>query len=361
MKNLLLGSTAAVAVLAMANPASAADPVKLSLGGYFAGFAAFIDDDSPAGTRDYAFGHDSEVHFKGKTTLDNGIKVGFKAELELEDDSAGAGSSSDMIDEVYIDFTGGFGMVRFGQDDGVSSSMRISTPTPFMRIGADDVEDVKIFDALVEEVQLETEIGDDDATKIIYNTPRLAGFQVGVSFAPDSGKSAQGLTDRVEGSGDEKLEFGINYEHEVNGMSFGIAGLYYTDSRVGSDDPDHFNIGATLGVSGFTLGANYTWGDNLVVNGAAYSSTREAKIWSIGGVYENGPWSFGLQYADGKDDTMTGASDEDSYSQAMGGVNYEFGPAITIGAGVMYGSFEDVSSLPKEEGTAFFVETGLKF
>ena len=352
MKKYLLASTAIVAATALSTPSFAADPIKLKLGGYFAGFAAFIDDDG-TDLRDFAFGQDSEVHVKGKTTLDNGIKVSFKAEIELEDDTAAG--ASDLVDEVNISFAGGFGKITFGQEDGASSKMRIKTPTPFMRIGADDVEDVELLDETMS-TQLETEIGDSDATKLLYNTPRIAGFQLGVSYAPESSKDNQGLGNRDEGDGDEELEFGVNFKHDANGVKFGAAFTAYTDDRLVTPDAEHYNIGAQIGFGSFTFGGNYTFGDQLETDASYDSGVDEGKLYSLGGVYKNGPWKLGAQYFRGEEDKAGG---DEEYTSYMGGVTYAFGPKMTIGGGILYR--EDDLPGGSTDGTAFFMETGLKF
>lgn len=373
MKKILLGTTALAAAAALTSPAFAADKVKLSLGGYYAGFIGYVDGSS-TGTRDIAFGSDSEVHFKGKTTLDNGINVGFKAELELEDDpDRSGGGTADVIDEVYIDFSGGYGMVQFGQNDGVSSELRVNTPMAHMRIAADDIEDVNIFGSPSTtelSTAIETELGDSDATKIKYVTPRIAGFQAGISYAPENAKSAQGLNPRVESDDDEQLDFGVNYEFEANDVSFEAAFGYWSQQREApllstEDDADHFNVGASVGFGGFTFGGNYTWGDNLGPT-ANYDIDDEGKLWSVGLTWGNGPWTLGAQYASAKIEGMgVGDVGEDDHTAIIGGVSYEVGPGIQIGAGVQYGEEELQNSAgvttTDRDATAFFIETGLKF
>jgi len=90
MKKVLLGSTALVAAGLIAGHAEAADGVKLSLGGYYRGVAGVMFDDfdgAAAGLEDdlrnYVFKQDVEVHFKGETTLDNGLTVGASFSLRV--------------------------------------------------------------------------------------------------------------------------------------------------------------------------------------------------------------------------------------------------------------------------------------
>src|SRR5690606_902883 len=88
MKHILLGTSALVAAGLLAAPANAAEKIKLGLGGFYAAsMGAILDDDNDAGesgdNRDsFAIHQNVEVHFKGETTLDNGITVGARVELE---------------------------------------------------------------------------------------------------------------------------------------------------------------------------------------------------------------------------------------------------------------------------------------
>ena len=81
MKRILLGSTALAAAGAVAaTPAVAEEGVKLGLGGYYNTFFWVGDySESSNDTRDMTntgLFADGEVHFKGSTTLDNGITFG---------------------------------------------------------------------------------------------------------------------------------------------------------------------------------------------------------------------------------------------------------------------------------------------
>ena len=113
MKKVLLSSTALAAAGLMAgtgSPAQAAEPIQLSLGGYYQAFftlrAQSDVDRRGVGATQSTFGNDEEIHptdvqqegevfFVGETTLDNGIKVGVNVQLE-------AYTTGDQIDEHYV-------------------------------------------------------------------------------------------------------------------------------------------------------------------------------------------------------------------------------------------------------------------
>ena len=96
MKKILLGSTAIVAagMIASVPSANAASKMKLSVGGYMEQWVGFTSGDYGAGQDYSGFStvSDGEIHFKGKTKLDNGITVGVNVQLEAQ-------QGGDQIDE----------------------------------------------------------------------------------------------------------------------------------------------------------------------------------------------------------------------------------------------------------------------
>src|SRR6185295_1519734 len=82
MRRILLGSTALIGagVVLASQPASAADGIKLGVGGFFrTAYMVNFDDDSEGepGNEHNTDGvfSDAEIHFTGSTVLDNGFEV----------------------------------------------------------------------------------------------------------------------------------------------------------------------------------------------------------------------------------------------------------------------------------------------
>ena len=86
MKNLLLGSSTLFAVALASGASQAAEQIALGVGGYFLGYGVAGDEDGTAAAnrRNHMIAREAEIHFKGKTTLDNGLTVGVQVELEGE-------------------------------------------------------------------------------------------------------------------------------------------------------------------------------------------------------------------------------------------------------------------------------------
>ncbi|MGM0586274.1 MAG: porin, partial [Pseudomonadota bacterium] len=94
-----------------AAPASAAEPLTVSLGGYFivgAGYADVADD--PGEDESFGIFREGEIHFKIRGSSDNGLTFGGKVELE-------AFTTGDQIDETSVFVSGAFGTLAVGQQD----------------------------------------------------------------------------------------------------------------------------------------------------------------------------------------------------------------------------------------------------
>ncbi|HVT52768.1 MAG TPA: porin, partial [Dongiaceae bacterium] len=115
MKKLILGSTALIGVASLAGAAQASDGIKLDIGGFFQTVYGGVFDSKD---KDHfgnhhnvdRFLHNAEVYFRGETTLDNGLTVGARIELEGE-------NSGDQIDKSWVYWSGGFGKVQIGSQD----------------------------------------------------------------------------------------------------------------------------------------------------------------------------------------------------------------------------------------------------
>jgi len=100
MKKLLVGTAAIALGVAATAPAKAQDGVMLDVGGHFKGYSVYtdqdenididgLDEDGDLSTgaddaRSFDILRETELHFTGETTLDNGLTVGGHFETDLE-------------------------------------------------------------------------------------------------------------------------------------------------------------------------------------------------------------------------------------------------------------------------------------
>ena len=352
MRRILLGSTAMALALAPA-AALAADKITLGLGGYFRAFAVFGDqDDGPgepgAGVREHGIARESEIYFEGKTTLDNGIQVGVTVQLEGE-------TSGDQIDESYVWFEGFFGRIEIGSEDDATEQMFYGAPTP---IDGHGVNSPTLFHVSTGGHALGTSatfITFGDRDKIIYFTPRFAGFQFGASYAPDNSEELGGgfRPDNTPGQQSEIFTAGVNWKGSFSGADIAVYGGYASTelelaTATATEDLEVWGLGGEIGYAGFTLGASYRQIDD-----AAALPGTDRQDWNIGLAYETGPWTFAGAYAHGEQDAGTGISGEDEIDHFEAGVTYALGPGISVVGGVQYVDLEDNLGAPGNENEAW--------
>ena len=203
MKKLLLGSTALVAGGIMAAPAMAADPIKIGVGGYytFYGAAGNIDptyalNGSTTSYKGFAIIQEGEIHFIGQTKLDNGTSVGLTVELEGWNPNVGTGANA-TIDEAFLFAFGDWGRIELGSRDAATYRMYYGTPSAFIGFGAIQ-HNHNYINASVQANNkgyartMATTITPtwQDVNRINYFTPRFAGLQIGMGYAPKLNASA---------------------------------------------------------------------------------------------------------------------------------------------------------------------------
>lgn len=367
MKHILLGTTALVAAGVVAGSAQA--NVQLGLGGYYAGAAGLVfDQDDEAGepgdnTSSDVFRQDVEVHFKGEVVLDNGLAVGATIQLE-------AMQSSDQIDEVWAYFKGGWGQIRFGDDDDAYEQLAYIIPSASNIFGVDTpyFEFANNFGSGTQAVvQTNTTIHriSGDATKIIYFSPSFGGFTFGLSWAPDRrGEDQYSGIANSNGPGgtsfnnnsfqaDDVIAAAVNFEHDFNGVNFiaGIGGGHgnYEAPSPGQDD-DTWNARAHMivGFSGFTIGAAGSYRNNY-----SASNTDEVDLWvaGLGITYNWDAWTVGLAWSHGEYGVTNGNTDNLDVIQIS--TRYDLGPGISLDGMIGVNDYQGSGTSSDDNGKTY--------
>jgi predicted porin len=367
MKKLLLSSVAVLG-LAVAAPAFAQDDsaLKLDLGGHYKGYASLVDQDEAAGTdvNTVDWLQETELHFQGETTLDNGLTVGAHIEAEVD------GGDNAAIDESYAYFSGAWGRINAGDEDGSAYLLQVAAPS-----ADSNVDGIRQFvtginstaagiATPVDGLDYDNDIA-NDANKLTYLTPVLNGFQAGVSYTPDvngvgvdangnpTGNQTRslggnGITNANEGFG-AAYEGAVRYEGAFNNVGY-IAGAGYTlaeDDRTGAgtDSFEEWNVGLDLDIGAFGLGAVYTENNNGL-DGAGDSNDTIV----VGADYTTGPFKLGASWLNNDNDLNT-----DEIDRYTGGVVYTYGPGMSFRGSVSYVDQDDV------DGTNVLLGTQVNF
>lgn len=343
MKKTLLGTTALVAVGLLAGPALASDPLKVTVGGSVVTGFYVIDADN-VGVTSY---QDTKVAVVARNidiiaegTLDNGMTAGVDAKLMLGSDFSSSTTAANSngfatFRQLYAYLEGGFGRFEIGGTDGAAYKMHYTSP---WFVPGNGVDSPNIYNAALSPVRMSTfSLLATDSNKVSYFTPRLAGFQLGVSYTPDTGTSIAGRNVRANGLGllaksavalADVFEVAANYAGTFGGVDVGVDGFYTSGDAVAvNTDPEEYGFGANFGYAGFTLGGAYYKSSDVAGNFVATSGAGST-VWTAGLSYATGPWTVGAAYLNGDDET-TG-------SQA-GNVSWQVGGGYSLGSGVDIG------------------------
>lgn len=364
MKHLML--SAAVAALALsAAPAMAQDEsgVKLNLGGHFKGYVNYANQDDIAGSevRSFDILRDTEVHFGGETTLDNGLTVG--AQIEA---AADAGDGFEL-DETYAYFSGTWGRVNFGNEDGAAYLLQVAAPS-----ADENIDGIRSFINPFNSFGVLPAFGATDyandvagnSDKVTYLTPVFSGLQAGVSYTPEltelsRGDDGNSFDNDLNGFGDV-WEVAARYEGELSGVGF-AAGAGYTHASLESeaapsplipvpftDDYKEWNVGVDANIGAFGLGAVYT------ENNLAFDGNNDQETWVVGADYTTGPYKLGVSYLNTDFDSAD--VEIDRYAA---GAQYSYGPGMSFRGTVSHGQIDDGTD--DSDATAVTVGTQINF
>ena len=360
MKKVLLGTTALVAAGLLAQPALASDPIKLQVKGYYQNLVTFSDVDEPAGStanyKDAQFRHEGEVHFKGETKLDNGLTVGFDAQLEIVNVGLSGGQPRDM-DETYMYFSGGFGKLQLGAENGAASLLH--TGIPSVGLGFDD----RNFGPVVSNSGHNRPNISGDTAKGTYFTPKMGGFQAGISYSPNVDHQALsgngfGVMTVATGSVEDVIGVGANYTAKFGEAMVDLSAAYESGDVVGAggNDPEIWALGLNVGFGGFTVGASYGDSENYT-SGGGVTAGLDSTIWALGVAYKTGPWgvSAGYQTSDNEIAGATASGSGDEYELAA---SYQLGAGVQLRGGLLHADM-DLNS--QADTTTLFIGTFLTF
>jgi len=374
----LLCSTALAAVAAAAG-ARAADGVKLSIGGYYhAAAGAVLGEDlsessgvSEGNLRDYVFKQKVDIVFNGESTLDNGLTVGAYVDLR------GQTTPDDQIKRVYAYFSGGFGKVQFGDQDGALAAMCYTVPSASAIFGADSpaVTGFNFSNAGIAGYAATngTCYGVDSySTQLVYFSPVFDGFQFGASFTPDQTEDTRntlaGAGTRLKNDASqnsENLSLAGVFTHDFNDVKLTLGGAH-TWSFLKESNPNNTgkaqdsNAYLQVSYAGFTIGAATEYRQNFGDDGA------DQLVFGAGATYNCDPWTIGLGWTRGDYEKAVGANGVGPFNAVHDDVAltlaYALGPGISVDGLLEYSRYKsDDAAGPDSHGIGIGLGTAISF
>lgn len=337
---------------------SANEGLNLGVHGYFKAYGVWVDQDytGTSSLRDFDMIRDTEIHFTGETTLNNGLTVG--ADIGTEADQGG----SFAITDSFVYFSGDFGRFNVGATDGATYLLQVQAPaadgvydgmdqyyTPFNYTATD----------VAQLANIEFDYDQDLSTpsdKITYISPVYSGFQYGVSWTPESRSSSRGLDGVDTGTGlADILDFAARFENEASFGSYRLGGGYTT-----AEKRQIWNAAADFDIGAFGIGAVYTHDNQDEKNAFESSTTSTGQTqWILGADYTVGSLTYAVSYLNQNNEFSANDIDTDRYT---GGVSYNMGPGIDMRGLVSYIDHNVDSGLGHDvSGTAAMLGTSISF
>jgi len=389
MKKVLLASTALVAAGLVASQADAASGLKLGISGYYRGAVGgeFGSSDGTTfggggtsfgggdwGRQNVSFRQEVRVNFTGSTTLDNGITVGVLVGLNAGGHYQSASNVTARINRAYMDLSGKFGQIRFGDANSAYQSMCVGDPgnvtanfglnspnESFSNVGRYSgpaaTGDGGLF--------LPTAVSgagtcfglETRSTKLIYFSPTFGGFNFAVSYAPShqrpsGGSGGNGGTNlNSVGSFDQFLSAGINFNHDFGGitLSAGISGEWALAGQTSPSDnasnsnnkPSMYQGGIQVGFGGgWAVGASGQYVINYVNAGYGpffnlAAPSDDAYMITGGGSYTMGAISVGLEGLYDRFQLLGDTAHVNIWGVSLNAA-YALGPGISLEGQVAY-------------------------
>ena len=371
MKKLLVASTALVAVAAVSS-ANAADPIKVSVGGYMNQFVGYTDQDED-GQQNFAevnINSETELYFRGSTKLDNGLTVGVNIDRYADRNDSGTGTLGG--DDVFLSISGdSLGTIKIGQTKGAAYGLSHAAPNVALGNNDGDVEDW-LNDTVVTSNQTHTAREGNDGQKIVYLTPNFGGVQAGISYGLDVNNTAIESAVDVGGTNtasDTAVDLGIAYNGDFGGVSVGADVTYQrnfdggttsvSSTGVAIEDRKSTRAGLSVGVAGFTFGGSYR-----VTKNELEVENTDSSGWDLGVSYATGPYgvSFSYMALEQEDGAATNVQDDEVKQWVLGG-SYDLGAGVTAVGSVFGGEWDDASvtaTNSTNDNEGFGVVAGLK-
>ncbi len=395
-KHLLSGTALAAAAMLAAGGALAADKkmMKPSIsvnGSYDALVGGILDESQEKGGKDSAADtsavdvrSDSEIHFNGRATTDNGMKIHVRTELE------GQQGGGERIDEYFLSVSGSFGQIILGGTGGAPVKML----TGLSGSWATGVGETLAFDSddwvgsaagnfgALQHSRLDT----GDANKATYISPKFGGFQIGLTYSPNMTNDDSGSRVNADTGMHDGLEGAISYSGKFGDVGFGVgAGMtaYQGANKEGvscdiaavklnvdenttaddlvdqaakackpypTDDTSDWLVAGRIDFGGgFRLAAAH----KRVTND---NKTTRAQLTDVGVRFVQGANSFSLVGAYGEMD-KSGAS----YSAVMGSYARSLGPGMKAHVNLIRNQSDNgKKGAEKNENTGTALVTGIK-
>ena len=355
MKKILLG-TSALLVAGMVSASANAAPVKLSVGGYANWYTGYVDANNHLeDVQGKKYEHvpvvgEVEVHFKGETTLQNGLKFGAVIELtSVNKDGEGADE-----DQSYIYADTMVGRFAAGKMDSISRQLhKSSKDVGLLDIQASDVGKlVPQAGKSVERISTDIRTMDDEAT-IAYFSPKFFGFTVAASYSnvdTDATHNMEGNDSAYSTVVAYNNTFGkVTLDADVGYSRYDKNPVYTSTGKPLGNLEYEVNAGFRVGVAGFTVGGGYKFGNGK-------GALKDCHTFDAGVAYETGPYGVSLSYINDNVETDVAGKEDQKTQMVLGSFGYEITDGVKTFASL---AWVGQKGYTEDKANTYVIATGL--
>ena len=387
MKRQLLTTTALIAAgmlaggtgaYAQANgPAQKGKPV-LTIGGWVEGIVGTADQNhrtnTGIGTRvGWDSQYDSEFHFNGAVTLDNGIRIRTRAELEGE-------VSGDQWDEAYMTIDGSFGQLMIGSmDNAIYRSLTAISGSWANQAGQNlslDMADwISAPNGHDGTGNIRLNIGDHDSHKVNYFTPRIEGFQLALSYLPSfeecitSGTSQNAQCNSsiasVSTNAHNGWSAGFTFDRKFDKVRTAFGAGYITAKRAqtsmlgnesNGSDPMGWSVGGLVEYAGFSFAGGYKQEHNI---NAAITS-KDINVFDVSAAYQWDKNHVSIAWQSSQAGASRIIKGDDKSDIVLASYRRDLGPGVQYRFNVFYADFKGENPGSTDDSKGYAVTTSVR-
>ena len=397
MKKALLGTTAIVGASLLAAAPASAKP-EVNIGGALDFQVGWTSQDregwsptpggvvGPATERGYSFFQRTLITVNATDKTDSGMQWAFRLDLNADADggpnaSNGLkdGTARDASDKVTLDLSDAWGQVSLGADYGVFRTLSFGSKDATKSAGTGGVDGnwARWYNRTsVSGQRFESSTTVRDATtsgRISYVTPRVLGFQAGVSYHMDRTTIGRFRSPEANGTGstqtaDLEQNFwaaGVNYVNKFGDFDVGLSavGTEASNSNEALQNTRSFAYGGVVGYGPFKVGGRYSVKSDSV-DIASTSTNSDYDQWDLGVGYTTGPWSLALSFMRQEQGVAntTGSASNDVWAF---GTTYDMGAGLQLYGEVFHAesksSVSGANPASNNEGTGLITGVRVKF
>lgn len=309
--------------------------ITLKLGGIFSQYLLVTDDDEAPTENLSSVGqfHYSRIYVDGRTHLSDSVFVRAYTRLVVNN------WSSVNAEQAYVEVGSPYGRLRVGSQKPLNEQA-VGKPAPQAALAVGD----EIFSSMITP---RTNIPQRDGLTfkrfvsrslgVLYQSPRLNGLQVGVSYFPALKTTKGPINTSAQSS--NAIDLTGTYKVKVLGGTLDLLGGYFRASSPVNDatGAEAWNTSVRWRGGGWEIGGAY--------HKARLKNGVRDVAWAVGILHRIGPWAFSTDYRSSNRRNTKGASVGEFADRVMLQADYRIRPGINIGVAGFYSEQRDSNNI----------------